>query len=65
MLKDTRYVLNPSGAFIIGGPTGDAGLTGRKLLQIPMAVGEVMVEGLFLAKIPLKLIDLQDMLSGG
>lgn len=32
MLKDTRYVLNPSGAFVIGGPTGDAGLTGRKII---------------------------------
>ena len=32
MLKDTKYVLNPSGAFIIGGPTGDAGLTGRKII---------------------------------
>ena len=32
MLNDTRYVLNPSGAFIIGGPHGDAGLTGRKII---------------------------------
>ena len=32
LLKDTRYVLNPSGAFVIGGPTGDAGLTGRKII---------------------------------
>lgn len=31
-LINTRYVLNPSGAFIIGGPTGDAGLTGRKII---------------------------------
>lgn len=31
-LNETRYVLNPSGAFIIGGPTGDAGLTGRKII---------------------------------
>jgi S-adenosylmethionine synthetase len=29
-LIETRFILNPSGAFIIGGPTGDAGLTGRK-----------------------------------
>jgi S-adenosylmethionine synthetase len=31
-LVNTRYVLNPSGTFIIGGPQGDAGLTGRKII---------------------------------
>ena len=31
-LVDTKYVLNPSGKFVIGGPTGDAGLTGRKII---------------------------------
>jgi S-adenosylmethionine synthetase len=31
-LKDTNYVINPSGSFVIGGPTGDAGLTGRKII---------------------------------
>ena len=30
--KDTRYVINPSGRFVIGGPVGDTGLTGRKIL---------------------------------
>jgi S-adenosylmethionine synthetase len=30
--KDTRYILNPSGRFVIGGPHGDAGLTGRKII---------------------------------
>lgn len=29
---DTKYVLNPSGRFVIGGPHGDAGLTGRKII---------------------------------
>ncbi|KAF2012087.1 S-adenosylmethionine synthetase-like protein [Aaosphaeria arxii CBS 175.79] len=28
----TRYVIQPSGLFIIGGPQGDAGLTGRKII---------------------------------
>ncbi|WP_413247786.1 methionine adenosyltransferase [Sinomonas flava] len=28
----TRSILNPAGAFIIGGPVGDAGLTGRKII---------------------------------
>ena len=30
--KDTIYHVNPSGRFVIGGPVGDAGLTGRKIL---------------------------------
>jgi S-adenosylmethionine synthetase len=30
--KDTKYFLNPSGRFVIGGPQGDAGLTGRKII---------------------------------
>lgn len=29
---ETKYHLNPSGRFIIGGPQGDAGLTGRKII---------------------------------
>jgi S-adenosylmethionine synthetase len=28
----TRYLINPSGRFVIGGPMGDAGLTGRKII---------------------------------
>ncbi|HUL40386.1 MAG TPA: methionine adenosyltransferase [Burkholderiales bacterium] len=32
MLKDTRYLVNPTGRFVIGGPMGDAGLTGRKII---------------------------------
>ncbi len=28
----TRYLINPSGRFVIGGPQGDAGLTGRKII---------------------------------
>ena len=30
--KDTKIFVNPSGSFVIGGPHGDAGLTGRKIL---------------------------------
>ena len=30
--KDTIFHLNPSGRFVIGGPHGDAGLTGRKII---------------------------------
>ena len=30
--SDTRYHINPTGQFIIGGPVGDCGLTGRKII---------------------------------
>ena len=30
--NDTRFIFNPSGQFIVGGPHGDAGLTGRKII---------------------------------
>lgn len=29
---DTKYLINPTGRFVIGGPHGDAGLTGRKII---------------------------------
>jgi S-adenosylmethionine synthetase len=29
---DTEYLINPTGKFVIGGPQGDAGLTGRKII---------------------------------
>ncbi len=32
MRKDTRYLVNPTGRFVVGGPMGDAGLTGRKII---------------------------------
>jgi len=31
-LKDTKYFINPTGRFVIGGPAGDTGLTGRKII---------------------------------
>ena len=30
--KDTKYLVNPTGRFVIGGPHGDSGLTGRKII---------------------------------
>ncbi|MGH8717455.1 MAG: methionine adenosyltransferase [Burkholderiales bacterium] len=32
MLSSTRYLVNPTGRFVIGGPMGDAGVTGRKII---------------------------------
>ena len=32
LTKDTRYFINPTGRFVIGGPVGDCGLTGRKII---------------------------------
>lgn len=30
--QDTKYLVNPTGRFVIGGPVGDCGLTGRKII---------------------------------
>ncbi|MEE8554356.1 MAG: methionine adenosyltransferase, partial [bacterium] len=30
--EKTRYLINPTGRFVVGGPQGDAGLTGRKII---------------------------------
>ncbi len=30
--KDTKFMVNPTGKFVIGGPVGDCGLTGRKII---------------------------------
>jgi S-adenosylmethionine synthetase len=32
LTADTEYLINPTGKFVIGGPQGDAGLTGRKII---------------------------------
>ena len=31
-LKDAKYLVNPTGRFVVGGPQGDCGLTGRKII---------------------------------
>lgn len=32
LVSETKYVINPSESFVIGGPYSDAGLTGRKII---------------------------------
>jgi len=32
LTRDTKFHINPTGSFVIGGPMGDAGLTGRKII---------------------------------
>ena len=32
LTRDTRYLINPTGRFVVGGPMGDTGLTGRKII---------------------------------
>jgi S-adenosylmethionine synthetase len=32
LTKDTVYLINPTGNFVVGGPQGDSGLTGRKII---------------------------------
>jgi S-adenosylmethionine synthetase len=32
LTKKTRYLINPTGRFVVGGPHGDSGLTGRKII---------------------------------
>ncbi|MDR0388657.1 MAG: methionine adenosyltransferase [Spirochaetaceae bacterium] len=32
LAKDTKYFINPTGRFVVGGPFGDTGLTGRKII---------------------------------
>lgn len=32
LIKHTRYLVNPTGRFVVGGPHGDTGLTGRKII---------------------------------
>jgi S-adenosylmethionine synthetase len=31
-IRDTKYLVNPTGRFVVGGPQGDCGLTGRKII---------------------------------
>src|SRR5204863_1915224 len=32
LTKETKFLINPTGRFVVGGPQGDTGLTGRKII---------------------------------
>ena len=59
--EETKFFINPTGRFVIGGPQGDAGLTGRKIIVDIMVVMLAMVEAPFPVRIQPKLIDLRPM----
>jgi len=54
LLCDTCYFVNPTGRFVIGGPAGDAGLTGRKIIADTSGGGARHGGGAFSGKDPTK-----------
>jgi len=54
--EETQYFINATGRFVIGGPQGDSGLTGKKIIVDTMAVMPGTAGVPFRVKIPLKLI---------
>ena len=59
--KRTKIFVNPTGNFVIGGPVGDCGLTGRKII-VYMQVWQDTEEALSPGKIPQKLTEVRLML---
>ena len=56
--NETEILINPTGKFVIGGPDGDTGLTGRKIIVDTYGGAAPHGGGAFSGKIQLKLIDL-------
>lgn len=52
--KDTKYYINPTGKFVIGGPMGDTGLTGRKIIVDTYGGSAAHGGGCFSGKDPTK-----------
>lgn len=54
LMKDTRILINPTGRFVIGGPQGDTGLTGRKIIVDTYGGAAAHGGGAFSGKDPTK-----------
>jgi S-adenosylmethionine synthetase len=52
--KDTKYYINPTGIFVVGGPMGDTGLTGRKIIVDTYGGSAAHGGGCFSGKDPTK-----------
>ena len=52
--SETRYLVNPTGRFVIGGPVGDCGLTGRKIIVDTYGGAAHHGGGAFSGKVPSK-----------
>ena len=52
--EGTRYLINPTGRFVIGGPVGDSGLTGRKIIVDTYGGAAAHGGGCFSGKDPTK-----------
>ena len=63
--KNVKVLINPTGRFVIGGPMGDAGLTGRKIIVDTYGGMARHGGGAFLEKTLQKLIDRLPMRCGG
>ena len=55
LTKDTKYLINPAGRFVIGGPNADCGLTGRKIVVDTYGGAAPNGGGAFSGKDPSKL----------
>ena len=54
LTDQTRYLINPTGRFVVGGPAGDTGLTGRKIIVYTYGVYAPHGGGAFSGKDPTK-----------
>ncbi len=62
--SDFKILINPTGRFVVGGPHGDTGLTGRKIIVDTMAADALMEEEHFQARTRVRLTALLRMLPG-